>query len=819
MNKPLKYTLRAFGILLGVLFLFYIFIFIYVSYNKKSIITQVTQDIGKKLNGTVTVGDVELSFFRTFPKVSVLLHNVAVTDTMFAQHHHPFFKGDEIYAELSILKLIKKESAVNGLKIKRAAIYLFTDTAGYTNTYLFKSKKSTAAAGESSNTQAELKSIALNDVRITVDDKQKLKFYDFLINDLNIKLDDDDTATTLYAKANVMVHSLAFFLPAGSFIKGRKFEGNFEFRYNKKLKQLQFDSIDIKIGGHPFNISGRFDLEGAAPQFALKIHTRRIPYAFAKSLFTEKIATALSIVDLDEKLDAFANIKGPLKGGDPLIYATWTVKNTHLTTPFFDFDGASFTGSYTDEVVAGEPRRDPNSKIVINNFSASWYGLPVSSNNIEILNLFKPVLTCDLTSNFPLTTLNELIASSVLELQSGDGSINLTYKGPLEKNNNTNSFINGVISFKDGNVLYVPRNVELKNVNGRLVFKNSDVFIEKLQCLVLNNKLTMDGQAKNLLSLVNTAPNKVNIAWNIYSPSLNLSSFIYLLKSEKKIAANKSTKSKLGEVATSIDAALDQGRVNVHLRAAKLYYKKFEGSNAIADVSLLQDRYLVNKLSMDHAGGHIDLSGSLASVKENYHQANVDVLMDNVDVNKVFAAFSNFGQDGITAQNLEGKLNAKINATLDLDNDGKAYPNSIVSVIDFSLKNGVLTNFEPVKKIQSFIFKKRDFENIRFAELKDRLEISNQEIKINRMEIESTVISMYVEGIYSMKGTTDMSIQLPLSNLKKRDANYKPENTGADKKGGSSIYIRGRPGPDGNIQFKTDLFNSYKNQERKKNRK
>ena len=269
---------------------------------------------------------------------------------------------------------------------------------------------------------------------------------------------------------------------------------------------------------------------------------------------------------------------------------------------------------------------------------------------------------------------------------------------------------------------------------------------------------------------------------------------------------------KLRKVATGIDEALDQGRINVNLKAPRLIYKKFEATNAMADVSLLQDRYIINKLSMDHAGGHIDLSGSLVSLKENYHQAKVDVLMDNVDVNKVFEAFNNFGQDGITAQNLEGKLNAKVNATLELDNDGKAYPNTIESVVDFSLKNGALNNFEPVKKIQSFIFKNRDFENIRFAELKDRLEISNQEIKINRMEIESTVLSMYVEGTYSMKGTTDMSIQIPLSNLKKRSADYNPENTGTDKKVGASIFIRGRPGPDGNIQFKPDLLINLKNQ-------
>ena len=61
-----------------------------------------------------------------------------------------------------------------------------------------------------------------------------------------------------------------------------------------------------------------------------------------------------------------------------------------------------------------------------------------------------------------------------------------------------------------------------------------------------------------------------------------------------------------------------------------------------------------------------------------------------------------------------------------------------------------------------------------------------------------------------MKGNTDLSIQVPLSNLKKRDEDYNPENIGTDKKGGKSIFIRGRPGSDGNVNFKLDLFNKYK---------
>ena len=77
------------------------------------------------------------------------------------------------------------------------------------------------------------------------------------------------------------------------------------------------------------------------------------------------------------------------------------------------------------------------------------------------------------------------------------------------------------------------------------------------------------------------------------------------------------------------------------------------------------------------------------------------------------------------------------------------------------------------------------------------------------MEIQSSVLSMFVEGLYSMKGNTDISIQVPLNNLKKRDSTYNPENIGLLKKAGKSLFIRGKPGDDGSIKFKIDLFNKY----------
>ena len=510
-----------------------------------------------------------------------------------------------------------------------------------------------------------------------------------------------------------------------------------------------------------------------------------------------------------------ASLKGPLKGGDPLILVIFDTKETHLTTPFLEFDNATFKGYFTNEVVAGLPRKDPNSEIVLSNFSATWQDFPVTSDKIEVVNLVVPVLTCDLHSSFPLTQLNDIIGSNSIQLQSGEGAASISYKGPIAKNNNSNSFINGFVSIKNASVLYAPRDVELKSVNGKIVFKNSDVFVENLQCIVLNNKIVMDGKALNLLTLIDAGPNRVNIDWNIFSPSLNLGSFTYLLKSRKKVVSVNKSKRKLVKMADKIDQVLDQGSVVVNLKVNHLIYKKFQANNTMANITLLQDRYIINNVSMDHAGGRMQLTGSLIAQNANRHHAKLNVSLDNVDVSKTLEAFNNFGQDGVTSDVIGGKLTAKIGASLDVNDEGKADPASIESIVDFSLKDGVLNNYEPVKKLQSFLFKNRDFENIRFAELKDRFEIKNGDIKINRMEIQSSVMSMFVEGIFNNKGGTDISIQVPLSNIHKRGTDFNPENIGTEKKGGSSIHLRGRPGPDGKIKFKLDLFNKFKKEKEK----
>jgi uncharacterized protein involved in outer membrane biogenesis len=147
----------------------------------------VTEMVGKKLNGKVSIGNVELSFFRHFPQFSVLIHKVSITDTLFNVHHHVFFEGDEVSARLSFTKLIRKQPPVNGFRIDRGSFYVYTDTAGYTNAYLLNPKRDSASSASSSTEKNELKSIVLNNVRKIIDDQKKNKLHDLEIHDLNLK--------------------------------------------------------------------------------------------------------------------------------------------------------------------------------------------------------------------------------------------------------------------------------------------------------------------------------------------------------------------------------------------------------------------------------------------------------------------------------------------------------------------------------------------------------------------------------------------------------------------------------------------------------
>ncbi len=814
MKKIIRYLLRGLAIFAGVLVIVYTIAYIYVVANKKSIIAQIKDQVADKLNGQVQIGNISLGFLAQFPSISVELDQISIKDTLFSQHKHPFFAAEKVYAGISVINLIKKNNPLNSIQIENGQLYIYTDISGYTNSYLLSPKSiPSTAAKKPSTAKTDIESVKLKNVRLILDDRKKGKLYDFEVAKLNWRINTGDSIITFKTSNDILIHSLAFNTDLGSYVHEAQFNGDFKLLFDKNSKRLSFDDIDIKLKGHKFNLSGHFDFSEES-SFALNVSSKNIDYAFAKTLLTRIIDSSLSLVKLEKPVNEVkAEISGSLKGGDPLVNINWKVEDNNVTSPYANFTDCSLTGSFTNEMVKGQPRKDPNSRLHFQNFTGNWERLKITSQNVYVDNLALPIVKADIKTDFDLTQLNNLLGSSSLDLHQGKGKLDITYSGPLQANNSRNTLINGKLTFSDGLLMYHPRNMPMTNVSGNIVFKNTDIYVTDFRGNVQGNKIVMNGVGKNLLALLNTSPDKVFLDWSIYSPSLNLGNFTSLLKDRPAPAAVSHAKSKLGNTARNIDEIVSQANFRLSVKADQLTFKRFAATNVKASLALVNENWILNNVSLQHGGGSMVINGDLTAKNNQYYQANIKVNMQNVDVNKVMYAFDNFGQSGISSENLRGKLTSSADVKMDIDRNVGS-PSNIDGFVDFSLKNGALLHYEPLQKIQKVAFKKRNFDEIYFAELKDKLDIKNRDIVINRMEIQSTVLTLFVEGIYSLSGKTDISIQIPISNIKKRDEDYTPENKGANAKGGASVFVRGRPGSDGSIQFKLDLFRKFRKKDK-----
>ena len=289
MNKYIKILLKGF-LFLGALFLVgYLALAIYITIHKEEILGNVSDKIEKEINGKVEIKDISLSFFRNFPKISVLLSDVEITDVNFEKHRNLFFSGKDVFVQIDVQELIKKHFSIKEIKIEHGRFYAYTDSTGYTNSYLFKLKEDPDkkfSAGK--RDKVELRRVVLKDVGVTIDDQQKDKFYDLYSKKMAVNINDSDSALLLSVKAHLLIHKLLFSSGGKEILKDQKVDGDFDLLYNKNLQMLHSDSMDLKIGGQPFNLNFTIDMKSPAPKFQLKVNKGSILFADVRTFLNKR---------------------------------------------------------------------------------------------------------------------------------------------------------------------------------------------------------------------------------------------------------------------------------------------------------------------------------------------------------------------------------------------------------------------------------------------------------------------------------------------------------------------------------------------------
>lgn len=807
MRKLIKYGLRALAVLVLLFLLATLAGWIYLSRNKQKIISYIRTEAGKSLNGDISIGDIHIAFLQTFPKISISIDNLHLRDSLWSTHHHDLADVQKLYASMDIFQLLTGRLRVNRLTADNAFFYIYADTSGYTNLSIFRKKQE---AGANPVYRTSYPEIEFRNASFIVEQKNKNKFFSFDISRLFCKIrpEEDPARLNLDVTLTTQVKSLAFNLSKGSFIEGKNVVGHFPVHYNLNSRILQFDKINLRIDQQLFNVSGKFFLAEKPALFLISLETKNLPYKKAVSFLSENIRSKLSQYDI---ADALSTLHCTLDGTDsgyrtPLIRLQVNVQRKHIHTPITDLDKASFEGSFTNEEIKGIGHEDENSMLRFLALSAEWQGIGFHSDSVIIRDLLHPAMSCNIKSRFRLTGFNSLFDEGSFRFSRGMGSMAMQFKGPLTGGDDMNKWLNGELDLDSASFTYIPRDFELNNGSGKIRFLGTDMRIEGLHVNTGNTDLEINGSMQNLFSINNKLQGPVSLDWNIRSNRINGNDFrAFLKKRTTGGPVKKKKKLMISDMVEHITQMLESASMNLDLQAKQLSYNRFEAKNLKAVLRLDEDAIGVKLLRLEHAGGSIEAQGELRNDPHS-NPLTFHAGLNKVDVAGVLDAFNNFGQTAITSKNISGQLSADINLRGEVTQKGQLIADSTRGVVDFSLTDGRLFQFEPVEKISQTIFKNRNFSDIKFAELKDRFEINGNNITINRMEIRSTAMTMFVEGQYNMKKGADLSIQVPLSNLKGQDQAIAPENRGIDSKTGPSARLRAKTGDDGKLKISWDPF-------------
>jgi hypothetical protein len=770
MRKRIRIALIVFGSLLGVLVILWLGLAWYIRQHKTELLHQISVILNDRLNGgTLSIKDMEPSLVRSFPDISVSLQDVTIKDSLWSHHHHTLLEVSRIFVKVNTLALIRKKLDIKQVSLENGTIYLFTDTAGYTNTSIIKKKEqgdSTSASGRSVG--PDITGLQLVKMHFVMDNLQKGKLFDFEIDYLKGKVKNNSAGWKFSMTTELMVKSLSFNTDRGSFLKDKKIETTLDVEYNRDKKTLFIPQQGLEIDGQPISAGANFSFGETPRQFNVHIVADKVLLSQAASWLTPKISSRLDSIQLEKPLDAEFILVGHMVPHDlPLVNVTWKTADNIVLTKGMELDECSFSGGFTNEWVHGLPRTDDNSTISLYGVKARTFGIPVMADTIHITDMRHPVLTGYFRSEFPLTDLNNASDSNgVFNFTAGTAKAKLYYKGGIAAGDTIEPYLKGTVQLTQGAMEYTPRNLNFKNCNATLDFTGQDLYLKDISIQTHKSKLLMDGSVRNITNLYFTAPEKLQLDWSVRSPLIDLDEFRTFLGKRKTYStaiSRAANKRKVSRISNQLNVMLNACNVNLQVVVDKLTYSRFIAQQVKADLSLSQSDILLRKISLAHAGGSVQLSG-IVKQDGNNNRFKINTDISNVHIDQLFYSFNEFGMQSLSSKNLKGIFSAKADVSGNVKDNGQMAPQSMYGTLSFELRQGALIHFAPIEDIGTVVFRKRNLGNITFDNLKNTLTLQGNKILIPPMQINSSALYMDVTGVYAMTTGTDLYVDVPLRN-------------------------------------------------------
>jgi hypothetical protein len=727
---------------------------------------KVADVILKSLNNNVStklhIGAFRLSFLSKFPKASLELRNVLVSSS--ANFNAAQFTGistdtllaaKNVSVEFNITDIIRGNYTIERIRAKTGKANFLTDTTGMIN-YVVKVRNDKAGP---SSFIIDLKNIYVSDIKCYYNNLATKLIIFGVVNKGVLKSKIQADNLRFIARGKLQIDSLSLYD-----VKITKtIESDADIDLDKTKIGITFRKSNFKIDNYDFGVEGLISADNI---YDLRVTGHNIDISKIRKYVPDKYFRMVSEYDPRGIMVIDSRIKGLMtRTSNPHADINFRLEKGHVTygKSNLSINNFSFSGTYSN----GPKNRPETGTLKISDFKARLgssdytgsFSLSHFGNPSAELAIKGKVIPSEIREFFDIQNISEARGSAAMDIKLS-GKINLKRK--FELADLVDMKTEGTLDFDSFGIGFNKNSWLVNDVRGTMIFSDY-ISARNIKFLYKGQRISVNGEFRNLLQWLEKRPVRMSAKADISFNKLIPEAFFEASSSSQKYTVKKKV-FKLPE-----DLVLD-----INFKIDSLSYKTYASSDISGTLNLRPKLLTFKSFNMKALKGTISGNGFILQNSNKSVLSKGIFNVANVDVNKAFIAFQNFGQNFIKAENIAGSLSGSFSLLLPFDSLLNPQIGSLSAEGKYLLSNGGLINFEPVKQLSSFI-ELSELENIHFQQLENDFFIRNNYLYIPQMQVRSSAVDLTVNGKHSFDNDYEYHVRVLLSEIlsKKRNRNKK----------------------------------------------
>ncbi|AMS27056.1 hypothetical protein AEM51_08520 [Bacteroidetes bacterium UKL13-3] len=779
MKKITKVLLYS---LLGLVSLL-LFLIGFVWLQQDSIKQYAIKQLNEQLSAPVSVSSIDITFIEQFPRVSLLLNNVVIRDPL--RNKRNLLEARRLFFAFNLNDILTKKYNIKLIEIDSGHCHLFINEKGKSNYAIFKETTS-----GSDDIFLSLNHISLRNLNIVYENPESKQYYDIDAQSLLLSGNFRGKKESLSAAGELSVNKI---IAGIQLLKNKNITVDIALSIDESQSLYSLSKGNIRLGTLALQCSGSIVNKKPNTRVNLSFTAGKLSITDLLELIPGKMSQSFAEYKSEGKIFFNGKINGELSAKkQPHININFGIENGTLTATKqnISITHINCKGEFTN----GDKQQLQTSTLSIPNIQFQL-GSGQMEGSLNMSNFENLYLKLSLKGNSTLTDIIRFTQSGWIEKADGNILFEIAINGNLNQLKNRQGFLDsetrGHITLNANNVVFTNGNKKIERIETDFSLAGKDLTINHFKASIDKSDIVMSGTLENIVPylLSEKQPLIANITYK--SDYINLEHLVMPIPTPPASASGSNF------------ALPELISVRANIAIAQLVFHQFQANKISGSINWKGKKIETQGVELETMKGKILLKGIVENATDGNFNVRTHIDCKQTDMYELFRQCNNLGQTAITDKHIRGTLNATIDMSGEWNAKLVCNLNKLYASGDIHITNGQLLNYEPLDALSKYV-SVDDLRNLKFADLKNRIEISNSTIRIPSMDVLNNALNLNISGTHTFDNFMDYHLRIKLSELlsKKRRTQTNEFNE-EETTEGIFLYLSMK-GPADNLKFSYD---------------